>query len=264
MKLKKLTACLLAGLMVFGGYAPFVQEFGNNTTIMADAANGINYFDFAFEFEKLDNGYYACYAKYNKDDYCTFWGFYNKDEIYSNSNGNYNGLSDDEKVSITSYTILSEIGGYPVKLIQGDVSIPNPAFKNCTALTSVTIPESITTIGRLAFYGCNCLKSVTVPPTVKFIEEKAIGYSTSGNVISDFIIYGENDSIAEIYAKENDITFKSLSEVPSVSILGDVDGNGTADAIDASYILQYAAYKGAGFVGGYAGIYGVSQKSIIP
>jgi BspA type Leucine rich repeat region (6 copies)/Secretion system C-terminal sorting domain len=41
-------------------------------------------------------------------------------------------------------------------------SIEENAFKNCTSLTSVTIPGSIATIGNNAFDGCTALTSVTV------------------------------------------------------------------------------------------------------
>jgi len=44
-------------------------------------------------------------------------------------------------------------------------SIGNYAFYNCTGLTSITIPNSVTSIGRGAFFGCSGLTSITIPFT---------------------------------------------------------------------------------------------------
>ena len=41
-------------------------------------------------------------------------------------------------------------------------SIKDGAFEKCTVMTSVTIPSSVTSIGRFAFYGCSGLTSVHI------------------------------------------------------------------------------------------------------
>ena len=48
-------------------------------------------------------------------------------------------------------------------------SIGNYAFNGCTGLTSVTIPDSVTSIGNYAFNGCTGLTSVTIPDSVTSI-----------------------------------------------------------------------------------------------
>jgi hypothetical protein len=40
------------------------------------------------------------------------------------------------------------------------------AFYACTSLASVTIPNSVTSIGEGAFYGCTSLTNVTIPNSV--------------------------------------------------------------------------------------------------
>ena len=43
------------------------------------------------------------------------------------------------------------------------------AFLDCSGLTSVTIPNSVTMIGTKAFLGCSGLTSVTIPNSVTTI-----------------------------------------------------------------------------------------------
>ena len=57
--------------------------------------------------------------------------------------------------------------------------IKNGAFMNCTGLTGIAIPNSVTAIGEGAFSECSGLTSVTIPESVTHIENSAFKNCTS-------------------------------------------------------------------------------------
>ena len=52
-------------------------------------------------------------------------------------------------------------------------AIPSNAFEGCSTLTSITIPEGITSIGNSAFRNCSSLTSITIPNSVTAVEKGA-------------------------------------------------------------------------------------------
>ena len=59
-------------------------------------------------------------------------------------------------------------------------TIGSYAFYDCTQITgSVTIPQSVTSIGPCAFAYCTSLKNITIPEKVKTIEPYTFGWCTS-------------------------------------------------------------------------------------
>ena len=53
------------------------------------------------------------------------------------------------------------------------------AFYGCTSLKTVSLPDSITSIGERAFYGCTNLTEVSLPYSVTNVAESAFSYCTS-------------------------------------------------------------------------------------
>ena len=115
-------------------------------------------------------------------------------------------------------TIPLAIDGYPVTAVGEyspvfpapdsvtSVSIPDSvtsigeyAFNGCSGLTSVTIGDSVTSIGGFAFYECNGLTSVTIP-YFTFYVRTAFHYSTQVN--RDFTaLAGNEDFVAALANK---------------------------------------------------------------
>lgn len=117
------------------------------------------------------------------------------DIIKAEQDGDYSYTVSDGNATITGYTgdggaitIPSNLGGYPVVAIGmsafsgsalTSVTISNSvtyiemyAFDGCTSLTSVTIPGSVTSFGTGVFMGCSSLTSVTLSEGVKSISSQ--------------------------------------------------------------------------------------------
>ena len=60
-----------------------------------------------------------------------------------------------------------------LEIPDGVTSIGNFAFSGCISLTSITIPDGVTSIGEYAFIGCISLTSITIPDSVTSIGECA-------------------------------------------------------------------------------------------
>ena len=91
---------------------------------------------------------------------------------YSVSNG-YATITGYSTTASGDLIIPFAIDGYPVTAI-GDY-----AFMECSALTSVYIPEGVTSIGQRAFRYCTALTSVKIPDSVT-----SIGYTAFANCTS--------------------------------------------------------------------------------
>ena len=70
------------------------------------------------------------------------------------------------KKAINSCAFATCSGLTSIKLPDTLTTVGAGAFFNCTGLTSVTFPESLTSIGNRAFFGCCGLTSLTLPQTL--------------------------------------------------------------------------------------------------
>ena len=157
------------------------------------------------EIKKVD-GFKINYVKNTYGHYyATKNGFSDEDCLLTNELddgtleiSNYAGNS-------ATYEIPGEIDGKKV------VRIGDSAFINCTELTSVTIPDSVTDIRWRAFYNCVSLKSVTIPKSVTYIDNYAFGYyydsdSFETKKIDGFKINYVKNTYGHMYALKNGFT----------------------------------------------------------
>ena len=80
-----------------------------------------------------------------------------------------------------------------IEIPESVTSIGNYAFPNCSSLTSITIPESVTSIGKYAFSGCSSLMSVYYKGTENDWTKVSIGSYNPGLIY----YYSENKPMGE-------------------------------------------------------------------
>ena len=76
-------------------------------------------------------------------------------------------------------------------------SIGGYAFRDCTSLTSVTIPEGVESIGSFAFRNCDAITSLEIPSSITYIG----GYAFAGCPVTCDIRFAK--TTAEVSAMEN-------------------------------------------------------------
>jgi len=132
------------------------------------------------------------------------------ESLYLGRNISYNSLFDPpfrDKPSLKSLTIgntVTSIGGY--------------AFGGCSGLTdTLTIPNSVTSIGYAAFYNCSNLTGITIPNSVRSIGDYAFDMCSS---LTEITI--PNSVVSIGYAVFSGcINLKSFTIPNSVSSIGD-------------------------------------------
>ncbi len=84
-------------------------------------------------------------------------------------------------------------------IIESDTkTIADYAFCNCNSLTSITIPDSVTSIGKWAFKGCESITNITIPDSVTSIGDFALAYCgslTSITVDENNLYYSSEDGV---------------------------------------------------------------------
>ncbi len=113
-------------------------------------------------------------------------------------------------VTITGYkkplsgeiTIPETIEGYEVTAIGRD------AFRDCTEITSIVMPDSVTEIGSYAFSGCTSLSKIILP---KGLKEIAVGIFCNCSAL-------ESISVPEGVTVIGDFAFTNCSDLKQVNL----------------------------------------------
>ena len=99
---------------------------------------------------------------------------YNTVAVTSSPDNSYSGTIDiPSSVSTKVYFYGQEYDEY-----YQVTSIGEGAFRDCSGLHQVNLPNSIYSIGRNAFYNCTGLTSITLPSSLEVIGQSAFGYCT--------------------------------------------------------------------------------------
>ena len=224
------------------------------------------------------------------------WGDGSAEEVYPTSGtivthiyteiGNYViTLSPSDDCTITfsgsnNYNTMGAIGAemtYANMLqkvhIGARVDIGNYAFYQCFSLSSVTIPNGVTSIGQYAFYLCYALSSETIPNGVTSIGQYA--FHTSGisflsmpatlTSLNQYSFYQCRRLISANVAEGTTSIpldcFEKNHSLESVTIPDSVKSIG-GHAFDGCYALRSVSAKGVETMPGYAFQYCYSLGSV--
>ena len=117
-----------------------------------------------------------CEAKSKPSTWSTTWNSSNCPVVWDcNSQNDFTYTITDSKATITGYTGSDTEIVIPSEIVEGDnhyqvVAIDYYAFQGCSSLTSVTIPNTVTTILKGAFTECSGLTSIVISEGVTTID----------------------------------------------------------------------------------------------
>ena len=171
MKTKKLLAGLLSFTMIAATLATplggTINGVLDNFSLSANAETSGDY-----EYDVLDDGTVEVTSYVGSDTNVVIPSEINGKKVTSIGDAAFGGIWDDDEQKyisdITSVTIPNSV-----------TSIGDYAFSYCTSLASITIGNSVTSIEDRAFENCTSLTNITIPNSVTNIGDDAFSGCTS-------------------------------------------------------------------------------------
>lgn len=170
------------------------------------------------------------------------------------------GVSAFERTNLSSISFNSNGGIVPAQCFQYCTTLSSAslglfiqkidryAFRGCSSLTYIMIPETVTDIHSTSFTGCNDLviNCYTDSYAHKFAEENGIDYvlidaptPTDPTVPTEPTTVTEATVPTETAATEPSVATEPPTTAPECYILGDVDNSGNVDVVDATFAQRY-------------------------
>ena len=165
---------------------------------------------------------------------------YYADKVYNAPNGSIEGAFVFGKPNGIN-TLLYYLGNAIILTLPADYKgenyvIGNEAFKNNETLTSVTVPDGVTSIGKKAFYGCTSLNDLKIGKRTVSIDEYAFyGCSSLEN-----LRIGDGMKSIEEYAFYNCANLKEIVLGKRINYIGN-NAFASSDKIESIYALPTRA-----------------------
>ena len=111
---------------------------------------------------------------YKGDSYEDFQNEYNGAVVIPSSISYNSKVYNVENLGLQAFRGCNNLTS--ITIPDGVTSIGSYTFYGCTSLTSITIPEVMTSIGSYTFYDCTSLTSITIPDGVTSIGSYTFQY----------------------------------------------------------------------------------------
>ncbi len=161
--------------------------------------------------------------------------------------------------SITAAEIPAEIDGYTV------TALAKEGFSGCTALQSVTLPETLTTIGESAFNDCASLEFIAIPAQVTSIGSFVFEGCTALTAITvddANAAYMDDDGVLYTVSQGELVRYPAAREGTSYTVAAACR---TIDPWAFTYCskLQYLAMDNVVAIGADAFMYSESLQTVV-